>query len=144
MAESKGFIKIDKNITNNWVWNDEVFSKGQAWVDLLLNTQFKDGCFQSKKGRIEYKRGDCTFSLSDLSGRWGWSRWKVRTFLDILEEHEMIKRKMVKKKYSIITVLNYNKYQSGNAKSTNAKNSKNGDDFDYDKARAFLMGDDND
>ena len=124
----------------NWIWNDDVFSKGAAWVDLLLNTQYRDGFFQSKKGKISYKRGDCTFSLSDLSKRWGWSRWKVRSFLDILEEHEMIERKMIKEKYSIITILNYDKYQV-KEKEKVSSNKKDSDSFDYDKARAFLMGD---
>ena len=122
----------------NWIWFDEPFTRGMAWIDLLLNTQYKDGFFQSKKGRIDYKRGDCTFSISDLSDRWKWSRWKVRTFLDLLEEQKMIKRKLVKKTYSIITVLNYDKYQ-GKEKAIISR-----DNFDYDKVKAFLMSGDND
>lgn len=144
MAGDRGFIKLNRKITDNWLWNNEKFSRGQAWVDLLLITQYKDGFFRSKKGRIDYKRGDCTLSLSDLAKRWCWTRDKVRTFLEALEQEEMIKRTMVKSTYSIVTVLNYDKYQ-GKEKVFTVKNSnkKGNDDFDYDKARAFLMGDDN-
>ena len=143
MIESKGYIKIDRKIMENWIWFNEPFNKGLAWIDLLLNAQFKDGFFQGKKGRIDYKRGDCTFSISDLSERWQWSRWKVRAFLDFLEEQEMIKRKLVKKTYSIITILNYEKYQGKEKVSSPRNSKKSDDDFDYDKARTFLMGDDN-
>ena len=144
MAESNGFIKIDRKIMKNWIWFDEPFNKAMAWIDVLLNAQFKDGFFQSKKGRIDYKRGDCTFSISDLSERWKWSRWKVRTFLDLLEEQDMIKRKLVKKTYSIITVLNYDKYQGKEKVIGQAKNKKDEEDFDYDRNLRFLLGDEYD
>ena len=117
MTESKGYIKIDRKIMNNWLWNDNQFCRGAAWIDLLLNAHFEKGSFQSKKGQINYNRGDCTYSISDLAKRWNWSRWKVRSFLDALEENGMIKRKMAKEKYAIITILNYSKYQD-NAKKT--------------------------
>lgn len=140
MAENKGYIKIDRKIMDNWIWFDEPFSKGQAWIDLLLNAQFKDGFFKSKKGIINYKRGDCTYSISDLSERWCWTRWKVRKFLDFLQSEKMIERKLVKKTYSIITVLNYDKYQSKERVIT-PKNNKKDDDFDYEGHLKFLLGD---
>lgn len=134
--KDRGFVKINRKIMSNWLWLDDKFSKGQAWIDLLLNTQYKDGFFPSKRGSINYTRGDCTLSLSELARRWKWSRNKVRSFLDILENKEMIKRKMVKYSYSIVTILNYDKYQ-GKEKNYKSEDS----DFDYDKARAFLIGD---
>ena len=142
MEQDKGYIKVNRKVMDNWLWFYEPFTRAMAWLDLLLIAQYKDGFFHSKKGRIDYKRGDCTMSISDLADRWQWSRGKVRNFLDVLEEQDMIRRQVVKKTYSIITVLNYEKYQ-GNEKATmHRKNKKNDDDFDYDKARAFLMGDD--
>lgn len=134
--KDRGFVKINRKIMSNWLWLDDKFSKGQAWIDLLLNTQYKDGFFPSRRGNIDYQRGDCTLSLSELARRWKWSRNKVRSFLDILENKEMIKRKMVKYSYSIVTILNYDKYQ-GKEKNYKSEDS----DFDYDKTRAFLMGD---
>lgn len=129
----------------NWIWSDSVFCKGAAWIDLLLNAHFQNGAFQSKKGKITYNRGDCTYSLSDLARRWNWSRGKVRSFLGVLEEHNMIKRKMAKEKYSIITILNYDKYQ-GKEKVANSKNDNKKDDdgFDYDRHLRFLLGDEYD
>ena len=145
MAEDRGFIKINRKIADNWLWNNEKFSRGQAWVDLLLITQYKDGFFHSKKGRIDYKRGDCTLSLSDLAKRWGWTRDKVRTFLEALEQEEMIKRTMVKSTYSIVTVLNYDKYKKKKKAFTAKKNDKKDDDgFDYDRHLRFLLGDEYD
>lgn len=148
MAEDRGFIKINRKILENWLWEGQFLDKGRAWIDLLLVTQYKDGSFYGKKGYIEYKRGDCTLSLSDLAKRWGWSRDKVRNFLNILEKEEMIKRKLIKGTYSIITILNYDKYQGNyNVKDINSnKKTKNDEktDADYDKSLRFLLGDEYD
>ena len=140
MQKDKGFIRLSRKITENKLWFCEPFDRSHAWIDLLLICEHTAGQFFSKRGLIQYQRGECTYSLSDLAERWNWSRWKVRNFLTYLEENNMIQRRVEKKTYSIITVLNYDKYQNSGTKSRSKKDS---DGFDYDKARAFLMGDDN-
>ena len=60
---------------------------------------------------ISLKRGQVLTSQNRLSKRWGWSRNKVKKFLFLLmsEDHPKIGLKIDRKK-SIITVINYNKY----------------------------------
>ena len=141
MANNFGFIKLNRKIVKNKIWHWETFSRGQAWIDLLLIAEYSDGEFYSKRGLIKYKRGECLYSLSDLAERWGWSRHKVRVFLATLEEQKMIKRRLEKRTYSIITILNYSQYQD-KEKSTTAKgNKKDNDDFDYEGHLKFLLGD---
>ena len=60
---------------------------------------------------ISLKRGQVLTSQNRLSKRWGWSRNKVKKFLFLLmsEDHPKIGLKVDRKK-SIITIINYNKY----------------------------------
>lgn len=145
--ESKGFIKIDRNLLKHGVWYMDVFSKGQAWIDLLLNAHFEDGNFYSKKGLIYYKRGDCTFSIANLMRRWQWGRWKVRHFLEILEENGMITKHYEKGTYLCITIKNYEKYQGkiNEKKSNKNKLSKEEQEkLEIDRELRFVLQDEYD
>ena len=33
---NEGWVKTYRSLTDHWVWQDKPFSKGQAWMDLLL------------------------------------------------------------------------------------------------------------
>lgn len=104
-----GWIKIDRSIRNNWVWDCE-FSYGQAWVDLILNAAHRDGSAMIKSQVIKYKRGDQLRSELTLSTDWRWSRGKVRRFLKNLENEGMI----VQQKghlTTIISICNYDTFQ---------------------------------
>jgi len=106
-----GWIKIDRSIRNNWVWDCE-FSYGQAWVDLILNAAHRDGSAMIKSQVIKYKRGDQLRSELTLSTDWRWSRGKVRRFLKNLENDGMI----VQQKghlTTIISICNYDTFQLG-------------------------------
>ena len=145
MADSRGFIKLNRKILKNNIWFWDVFTRGQAWIDLLLVAEFTDGEFYSRRGIIKYKRGDCLYSLTDLAERWKWSRGKVRNFLTYLEENKMIKRKLEKNTYSVITILNYSQYQDKNIVSGSNDNSKK-DEREQERERnlRFLLGDEYD
>lgn len=64
------------------------------------------------KGRlVDLKRGDQARSEVTLSDAWGWSRDKVRRFLKLLEKDQMI-RQQKSNLTSVISICNYNTYQS--------------------------------
>ena len=90
MDDSFGWIKIFREIQNNWVWNEKPFSKGQAWIDLIILAKRKDEKFMSKSHMINGKRGCVYKSIQELSNRWGWDRKKATRFLRGLEEDKMI------------------------------------------------------
>lgn len=142
MQKEKGFIKLNRKVTENSIWFAEPFDKAHAWIDLLLNCEHTDGQFCSKRGIIRYKRGECTCSLSELAKRWMWSRGKVRAFMLYLEENKMIKRRLEKYTYSIIKVLNYDKYQGeGKEKKGKKEYIENEEKVEHDKRLRFLLGD---
>jgi len=106
-----GWIKIHRKIQDNIFWNIKPFSKAQAWIDLLLmmNHSDKDVIFRDSIYNI--KRGQHITSELKLGKRWGWSRTKIKNFLKLLQNHEMLVLKSDNRK-CIITVLNYETYQS--------------------------------
>ena len=111
MAE-KNFLLLNRNLLDHWLWQDKPFAKGQAWVDLLALANHTEKKAPHRGNVVTCKRGDVNISLLELSGRWGWSRGKVKRFLDCLESDGMVKLN-VSKNRTTITVENYEKYQHG-------------------------------
>jgi hypothetical protein len=106
-----GWIKLHRSIMDNSLWRMEKFTQAQAWIDLLLTTNFKDGFFSAKNGeKVSVKRGECGHSIVTLSERWMWSRGKVSRFLNFLESQKMIQQKR-EKTTTIITICNYEAFQ---------------------------------
>jgi hypothetical protein len=105
-----GWIRLDRKITENWLWEDTPFSKGQAWVDLILMANHKDNKFPLGEDVISVDRGSFITSELKLMQRWGWSKTKVRTFLSQLQNDQMLIKKSDNKK-TTLTIVNYGIYQ---------------------------------
>lgn len=88
-----------------------VYSKAEAWIDLLLRANHKDEklCFNSNW--ITIQRGQHLTSMKKLGERWQWSRTKVQKFLELLEQDGMCTSKKTSK-YTLLTIDNYDFYQS--------------------------------
>lgn len=69
-----GWIKLDRAIQDNWLWEDKPFDKGKAWIDLLMLANWKDNKIPFKGEIVTCKRGDVNISITALAERWGWSR----------------------------------------------------------------------
>lgn len=109
--QQTGWIKLHRSVQTNWLWDDKPFSRGQAWIDLLLLANHSDGKGISKGQPVEYKTGTVHYSILSLSERWGWSRHKVRDFLDALERDHMVVQKRTPQGTSI-TIENWGVYQT--------------------------------
>ena len=108
----KGWIKLHRKILDCSIWNSrEPFDKRSAWIDILLSASHKD--LNLMIGGIDEKipRGSFMFSIEKLCDRWGWSRNRVKRFLALLEREQMIETKRTNKG-TLISVLNYNAFQS--------------------------------
>ena len=83
MARQKdGWVKISRKLIDDEIWTSEPFTKGQAWVDLILLAQWETNG--------QYKAGSVYRSLNYLASRWKWSRRKVTRYLEVLENAEKI------------------------------------------------------
>ncbi len=109
--DRNGYISIHRKIQDNWLWNEKPFSKGQAWVDLILLARWKDGKQLHRGKLLERKRGQVCCSMSWLAKRWGWSRDKVRRFMHMLETQGMVTLDATRHDTSI-TIENYSVYQT--------------------------------
>jgi hypothetical protein len=105
-----GWIKLHRKLTENPLWANERFSKGQAWIDLLLLANHKDSKIIIGNQLIICKRGQCALSVNSYQARWGWSRQQIRGFFTLLESLSMIERNPTNKT-TIITICNYESYQ---------------------------------
>ena len=106
----QGWIKLHRNLANSDLWLSEPFSRGQAWVDLLMLANHKPGHIRKRGVRIDLQAGECGWSERELAARWQWSRGKIRRFFDELEKDERIERKTVPQKKNVtglFKILNY-------------------------------------
>ena len=112
----KGYIKLYRSIRDNWVWEEKPFSRGQAWIDIILSASYCDTKMMFDGNSMVVKRGSFVTSISKLANRWGWSRKKVTRFLNGLRDDSMVYFECTNKG-TCIFLRNYVLYQEkGNSK----------------------------
>lgn len=117
-----GWISLHRKIQDNWIWDDKPFSKGQAWVDMLLLAGSEEKQIFIGGEVVQLKDGSFITSELKLMERWGWSKTKVRNFLSLLQTEGMIVKVSDKKKTTIF-IEKYSSYQ--NAKTTKRPQAEN-------------------
>lgn len=124
--KQQGWICLYRSLQNHWLWEDTPFSRGQAWIDLLLMAKHAPQEFLDQTGKvISGEVGYIYRSERSLAERWGWSRKKTSYFLKILDTSGMIK--LVKKRASrntTIFIVNYEEYQQNLPNEEPVKNRK--------------------
>ena len=109
---AKGYIKLHRQIQDCWLWTEDKFSRGQAWVDLLLMANHEDKKILFEGKLITVKKGQFVTSIYKLAERWRWDRKKVSNFLKILESDEMVTTKRTTKG-TTVTIVNWGTFQDG-------------------------------
>ncbi|UYE96002.1 DnaD domain-containing protein [Staphylococcus phage phiSa2-NARSA676] len=107
-----GWISIDRSIQNHWLFKEKrTFSKFEAWIYLLMEANHSKAKVPIGNQIVTVERGQRLTSILTLSDFFNWSRFKVKTFLDLLESDGMLEVKTTSK-YTLITIVNYDFYQS--------------------------------
>lgn len=106
----QGWISVHRQIQDHWLWADKPFSKGQAWIDMLMLANHEDSKVLLGDKVFDIKEGGFITSETKLGERWGWSRKKVHSFLDLLIEERMVEAKRDNKRTAVF-VINYTKYR---------------------------------
>ena len=132
----KGYVRLHRDLDDCEVFQKrEKYCHKMAWVDMIMLASYKDSYFFIRGVRVDLKRGQLGWSEVSLAKRWVWSREKVRRFLAELTSAGMIEKlsslvcfsdessdefqtrqqTIQQKKFvtSIISILNYDKYQRG-------------------------------
>src|SRR3972149_348858 len=118
MKNENGWVKLDRGLFEKSLWLKEKFTWGQAWVDLFANANYKDGCFWVRGNEVVILRGQIGWSEVTMAKRWRWSRNKVRRYLKWLEAEQQIEQQKDRFLTTIITIVNYDKFQNDTADDT--------------------------
>ena len=106
-----GYVNIFRSLCNDSIWTAEKFTRGQAWVDMILRANSKEGHIRKRGIRIDLERGQLGYSLKELARLWDWSEGKIRRFVKELEEDGKIKVDRTNVSCTI-TIVKYDFYQS--------------------------------
>lgn len=113
MAKDLGWIKLYRSSFNNKHYFSEPFTRWQAWTDLLLIANHTIGWVRIRGIKQEVLRGQIGHSMPILCKRWTWSKGKVLRYLNELrDEHQVVLQKT--NITTLISIVNYNKYQTDN------------------------------
>lgn len=108
----EGWVSLHRRIMDHWTFEEKrTFSRFEAWIDLILSANHKDTRFPLGNEIVEAKRGEVITSELKLMDRWGWSKTKLRNFLELAEKDGMIIKKTDRKKTTIYLV-NYDDFQN--------------------------------
>ena len=80
----KGYVKLWRKVGQNPLWTIEKFTRGQAWIDIIMLANHEEGYIRKRGIKVVVKRGEMAWSERELAARWMWSRGKVRRFMDEL------------------------------------------------------------
>ena len=110
--QNEGFLRLSRKTFDHFLWQQKrVFSKFEAWIDILSEARYSDnpGERMINNKKIIWNRGQFPASESFLMTRWGWSKSKLRTFLKLLRDEQMVTLNK-DQGMNLITVCNYGKY----------------------------------
>lgn len=117
-----GWIKLYRQLRDHELWNAERFTKGQAWVDILLMANYKPTIIPIRGQELHLDRGDLAWSQVSLARRWRWNERTVNRFLAMLQRRQMI-RCRINNLTTVISIVNFDEYQ----KSTELNAEQNAD-----------------
>jgi DNA replication protein DnaD len=126
MLQMSGWIKLDREITSHWIFEDSW--KFRNWIDLLTLVNHSEQKVNIKGTVLTCNRGETLCSLDTFAKRWNCDKSKVRRFLKLLEADSMI---VLKSEHitTRLTICNYDTYQGErNADETQVKHKRNADE----------------
>jgi hypothetical protein len=114
MAEQYGFVKISRKAYEcDPFWGERrVFSKWEAWEDLIQMAAWAPYKKLVGASAIDLKRGEFLASIRYLSRRWSWGEKKVRLFIETLQVMGRIGARARTQEGHVYLLVNYEVYQS--------------------------------
>ncbi len=118
MSDDRGWVKIHRQLLAHPLWLAEPFSKGQAFIDLILRAAHQDHERPWRGSLRLERRGQLLTTQVSLAERWKWARRTVGDYLRSLKARDMIAIESASGKdvgWTMITIRNYDKFQSSDA-----------------------------
>lgn len=125
MPGDRGYIAVSRAIWEHPLFPDEPMSKREAWLWMLNEAAWRPCTVKTPNGPVSLDRGQFSHSIRYLANKFGWSTNKVQRFLRRIENEHMIGRgtnTATNTAQLIVTICNYDKYQTSNATVDTAAN----------------------
>jgi hypothetical protein len=106
-----GYIKLYRDLQYNTLWHEKPYTRGQAWVDMLLRCNHICAQMGPQYQSVWILRGQFLLSNVKLGEAWGWSEKTVRRFMDYLENESMVKI-IFHNKFTVYEVIKYAELQA--------------------------------
>lgn len=109
-----GYVKVFRSINFHWLSTHKPYCYAFAWIDLIMMANYNGDTGLLNKQVAHIERGQLITTHRDLMQKWGWGNTKLRTFLRLLREENMIKILTDEKSnhsQTLIEIVNYSKYQ---------------------------------
>ena len=102
------WIKLFRDVNKHWIWQNSDYLKW--WLDILLEVNHAPAKVVINNKIYDCNRGEKLYSLDTWANRWGTNKSKVRRFLQLLQNDNMIVIKS-ETQTTRLTVCKYNTYQ---------------------------------
>lgn len=117
------WIKLFRDINKHWIWQNSDYLKW--WLDILLEVNNAPAKVVINNKIYDCNRGEKLYSLDTWAVRWGTNKSKVRRFLTLLQNDNMIVLKS-ETQTTRLTVCKYDTYQdTRHADETHLKHKRN-------------------
>ena len=117
-----GWIKLQRDIMSHWIAQDNEYLA--VWIRMLSEANYEAQTKMFNGQVITVGRGQFIFGLDSYAEKTKVSVMRLRRLVDLLEKHQMINR-VKTSKYSLISIVNYDKYQAGNRHTTGTQQADN-------------------
>ena len=122
---TQGWVKIQRSVTDSWIYKSKPFCQFAAWVDLILLVNHEEKKIPVNGKMITIQRGQTYTSIRSLAERWGWSLSRVKRYIDVLEMDNMVNTEK-NANGTLLTLVNYSLYQDAqNANETETERKRN-------------------
>lgn len=117
-----GFIKLHRSIFDDTQpFSDATVSEREAFIWMICSACWKDENKRIGNQIIALERGQFSFSIRFMAGKFGWSVKRVRSFMKFLEKDGKIKIGHEKGSsrgtgQTVVTICNYSKFQDEETK----------------------------
>ncbi|MBN2481026.1 MAG: hypothetical protein JXB19_04745 [Bacteroidales bacterium] len=112
MENSAGWVKIYREITKHWLWQNDKYLK--RWMTILLFVNHAPSKFNAGHELYTCPAGSSYRSLSEWASLFNTNKRQVKSFFDLLQSDNMISRQILGKgnqRKHLLSVVNWDKYQ---------------------------------
>jgi hypothetical protein len=124
MSDTVGTVRVSRDFFDDGAFKSEPFTEREAFLWMIMEASFKPRERRIGRESVILERGQLATSMRFLQKAWGWaSTRRVHSFICALQKRNML-RNAAGTGFSVITLCNYDKYQSVSSDAERERNAK--------------------